>query len=148
MNIEIDYTPTPSDSYFVSVSLNDKEVISFDYTSKGERITKQILIRNERFPKDAKIDSEWDELVIENGVFIKKYHAVWHDMDKLDWVNDEVWETTKESSISVDVRDKILVLAQKISDFYEDAEKLKRYCSELEEILRPEIERFEGVSLK
>ncbi len=45
MWIEIDYNPSPCDSFFISVSINNKEAISFDYTTKGNRVIKQVLIK-------------------------------------------------------------------------------------------------------
>lgn len=53
MTIEIDYNPSPKDSFFISVSLNEKEALSFDYTTKGCRIIKQVLIQKEKHNIDS-----------------------------------------------------------------------------------------------
>jgi len=93
MNIEVDYNPSPSKSFFISVSLNDKEAISFDYTLKRHRVTKQVLVEKKRFSENSKINGEWDVLVLDDGKFVEKYHAKWIDLGKKDWVNDGIWET-------------------------------------------------------
>ena len=47
MKIEVDCgnNTEPGKSFFISVGLNKKEAISFDYTYKGHRVIKQILIK-------------------------------------------------------------------------------------------------------
>ncbi|MCX6742635.1 MAG: hypothetical protein NT116_00175, partial [Candidatus Parcubacteria bacterium] len=88
MEIEVDYNPSPSETFFISVSINDKEAISFDYTIKGYRVIKQRLIEEKDFPEDAKVNGEWDVLIIKDKKLIKKYHTKWIDMAKKDWVNN------------------------------------------------------------
>jgi hypothetical protein len=67
MNIEVDYNPTPKTSYFMSVGLNKREAISFDNTTKGYRVIKQVLIENSPLEKSiakyGKIDGEWEVIV-------------------------------------------------------------------------------------
>lgn len=142
MNIEIDYAPTPKQSYFISVGLNDREAISFDYTSKGRRIIRQILVGNKPFPQGKEITAEWDSLVFEDAKFIKKYHVRWIDMGSKDWVNDEIWETVAERPVSDELKNKLLNYSQAISDNYEQANFIKDKSKELEEILKPEIDNF------
>jgi hypothetical protein len=84
MEIEVDYNPSPSKTFFVSISLNDKEAISFDNTVKGARIIKQILAENKNFPSSSKIDGEWEAIIIKDGIFIKKYPINWIDLGKRD----------------------------------------------------------------
>lgn len=142
MKIEIDYNPTPSNVYFILVFLNNKEAISFDCTTKGQRVIKQILIENKPFPNDQKITSEWDTLVIENGNFVKRYHARWIDMDKKDWVNGDVWETVAEKPITEDVKNKLLHFSQLISDNYDNLITFKNEMNEFENLLKSEIDKF------
>ncbi len=142
MNIEIDYNPTPSKCYFISASLNDKEVVSFDYTSKSHRIIKQVLIEKKPFPKKKEISGEWDVLVFENQRFVKKYHVRWIDMDNKDWVNDEIWETVLERPISEELKNKLLNYSQMISDKYEQAGLIRNEIEELENLLKLEIDKF------
>jgi hypothetical protein len=142
MNLEIDYNPTPSKSYFISVSLNEKEAASFDYTSKGHRIIKQVLIDHKTMPKDQTITSEWDALIIENGKFIKRYHVKWVDLNKIDWVNDEVWETVMRKSLSVETKDKLLYYSQLISDNYLKMDSISSEFKAFENILAKEISKF------
>lgn len=142
MNIEIDYNPTPSDSYFISVSLNETEAVSFDYTSKGHRIIKQVLVDHKQMPTDQKITSEWDALVIENGKFVKRYHVKWVDMDKRDWVNDEVWEAVAEKPLPAETKDQLLRYSQLISDKYEHLETISREMNDFQSLLKTEVNKF------
>ncbi len=139
MNIEVDYNPSPSKSFFISISLSDKEAISFDYTSKGHRVIKQVLIDKKSLPENKKISGEWDALVLDNGKFVKKYHVKWIDLDKKDWVNDEIWETVWEKPISAELRDKLLFYSRLISDNYKKLEKFAKQMKEFEELLSEEI---------
>ncbi|MDO8443495.1 MAG: hypothetical protein Q7S78_00690 [Candidatus Azambacteria bacterium] len=142
MNIEIDYNPTPSKCYFISVSLNDKEAISFDYTIKGHRIIKQVLIEKKPFPEEKEISGEWDALIFENSKFIKKYHVRWIDMGDKDWVNDEIWKTVLERPVSEELKNKLLNCSQVISDKYEQSDIIRNDLKELENILKLEIAKF------
>lgn len=72
MEIEVDYNPTPSTSFFISVSVNDTEAISFDYTTKAHRIIRQVLVDKKSFPINQMITSEWDTLVLKDGKFVQK----------------------------------------------------------------------------
>lgn len=142
MEIEIDYNPTPEKFFFISISLNDKESISFDNTSKGHRVIKQVLIDKKSFLKDRKSTSEWDTLVLKNGKFIKKYHVRWINLDKKDWVNNEIWETTWEKPISKRLSDKLMKYSQFISDNYKKLGKFPKKVKEFENLLYKEIMTF------
>jgi len=142
MEIEVDYNPSPSETFFISVSINNREVISFDYTIKGHRVIKQSLIEEKVFPKDAKVDGEWDVLIIRDKKFIKKYHAKWIDMDKKDWVNNEIWETVWEKPISEQLKNKLLYYSQLIADNYKDLDKFPEKLSEFESLLSEEIAKY------
>lgn len=142
MNIEIDYNPTPSDSYFISVSLNETEAVSFDYTSKGHRIIKQVLIDHKQMPIDQKITSEWDALVIENGKFVKRYHVKWVDLDKRDWVNGEVWEAVIVKPLPIEIKDQLLRYSQLISDKYEYLDTIQEEMNDFQSLLKNEVDKF------
>ena len=142
MNIEIDYNPMPNKCYFISVSLSDKEAISFDWTVKGQRIIKQILIEKKPFPKEEEISGEWDALVFEDQKFIKKYHIRWIDMGDRDWVNDEIWETVLECPIPEELKNKLLNYSRMISDRYEQVDLIKNEIEEFETLLKFEIDKF------
>lgn len=142
MEIEVDYNPSPSEMYFISVGLNDKEAISFDYTVKGHRIIKQKLVETKEFPEDKKISSEWDVLVILDKKFVKKYHAKWIDMNKRDWVNNEIWETEWSKPISEDLENKLLNYSHLISDNYKYLEKFQKELTDFENLLSEEIAKY------
>ena len=139
MDIEIDYNPSPKKSFFISIGINAKEAISFDYTSKGHRIIKQVLIEKKPFPIDKKPTSEWDALVIENGKFKKKYHVKWIDRGSKDGVNNEIWETMWRKPISKSLAKKLLYYSQLFSDNYNKLDQLKKDWNEFEELLKKEI---------
>ena len=141
MELEIDYTPTPAKFFFISVSLSDKESISFDYTSKGQRIIKQILVKNKPFP-NKKPTSEWDTLVLKGRKFVKIYHVKWIDLDKRDWVNNEIWETVWEKPMSRSLRDKLLEYSQFVSDNYKELDKFKDRMKDLDNLLSGEITKY------
>jgi hypothetical protein len=142
MNIEVDYNPSPSKMFFISVELNKKEAISFDYTIKGHRILKQVLVEKQKMPKDIKITSEWDALVLIDKKLIKKYHVRWVDKDKKDWVNNEIWETRNPRQISEEMADKLLHYSRLISDNYKHLDKFKKELTDFENLLAEEIAKY------
>jgi len=135
MQIHIDYNPTPKDHFFISLQLNDKEIISFDNTIKGHRIIKQVFSEYKDFPKNAKFDSEWKTIVIENGKFVREYPVQWIDLDKKDWLNGEVWETVWEKPISQNLTEKLLYYSRLISDNYKILEKFYSDLKNFEQLL-------------
>ena len=143
MNIEVDYNPTPKTSYFISIGLNKKEAISFDNTTKGYRIIKQVLIENKPIKKSiaehGEITGEWDVIVLDNSKFIKKYHVKWIDRDKLDIVNNEHWETVWEKPLDKGVHEKLFYYSRLVSDNYENLDKYEKEIKEFEKILKKEI---------
>ena len=142
MDIEIDYNPSPSKHFFISVGLNKKEAISFDYTSKGHRVIKQVLIDKRPFPKNKKPTSEWDALVIKNGKFQKRYHVKWLDAGSIDQVNNETWETVWRKPISKAAKDKLLKYSQFFSDNYKRLDLLKKEWLEFENFVKNEIAKL------
>lgn len=142
MEIEIDYNPTPSNSFFVSVGLNKRDAISFDYTTKGHRIMKQVLVDHKPFPIDQRLDGEWNVLVFANYELLKTYHVKWIDMDQRDWVNDEIWEITAEAPITADSAQQILQLSRRISDVYRDGHNCHADIQALEELLTPYVNKY------
>ncbi|MBN2095724.1 MAG: hypothetical protein JW727_06770 [Candidatus Aenigmarchaeota archaeon] len=144
MNIEVDSNPTPSEQFFISISISDTEVISFDCTSKGPRVIRQALVERKNFPKSRPPTSEWDVLILESGQFVRKYHAKWIDLGKRDWVNDEIWETTQEKPISKELNEKLLFYSRLISDNYKALGLFSREMSDFEEVLTKEISGKQG----
>jgi len=141
MDIEVDYNPTPSKMFFISVALNNKEAISFDYTTKAHRIVKQVLIEKKPFPKDKKISGEWDALVLKKGRFVKRYHVKWIDMGKKDWANDEIWEAAWAKPISKELKNKLIRFSHFISDNYKNLQKFPKEMREFESLLSKEIKK-------
>lgn len=142
MNIEIDYNPSPKNMFFISVGINNKEAISFDYTSKGHRVIKQVLIEKKPFPKNKKPTAEWDAIVINNKKFVKNYHVKWLDMDKKDWVNNEIWETVWSKPISKEVKNRLLYYSQLFSDNYKHLDKFSKEFKEFEDFLSKEVSEY------
>jgi len=142
MNIEIDYNPTPKKTFFISIGINYSEAISFDYTSKGHRVIKQILIEKKPFPKDKKPTAEWDAIIIKNRKFVRKYHVKWIDMDKKDWTNDEIWECVWSKPISLRLKNKLLYYSQLFSDNYKSLDKFFNELKDFEDIMSKEIAKY------
>lgn len=142
MEIEVDYNPIPSKNFFISVGLKEKEAISFDYTLKGHRIIKQVLVEKKPFPKDKKPTAEWEALVLKEGKLIKKYHVRWVDLNEKDWVNDEIWETVWERPLSEELKNKFLYYSCLISDNYKNLDKIQREIKNFEEFLKKEIKKW------
>lgn len=142
MNIEIDYNPSPKNTFFISIEIKKNEALSFDYTYKGHRIIKQILIDKKPFPKNKTPTAEWDAIIINNKKLIKKYHVKWIDMDKRDWVNDEIWETVWAKPISKEVKNKLLHYSQLFSDNYKNLDKLSKEIKEFESLISKEIAKY------
>lgn len=140
MEIEIDYNPTPSEMFFISVPLGDKKAVSFDYTTKAYRIIKQVLAEKKPFPKNRKVDGEWDALVIKDGKLAEKYHVKWIDMGKRDWCNDEIWEAVEEKTMPKGLASKLLDYSRLISDNYKKLELISKDINELENLLLKQIE--------
>lgn len=141
MNIEIDYNPSPKNTFFISVEISNNEAISFDYTSKGHRIIKQVLAEKKPFPEGRKPTAEWDAIVVDNRKFIKKYHVKWIDMDEKDWVNDEIWETVWSKPISREMKNKLLHYSQLFSDHYKNLDQFSEKFKEFEDFISKEIAR-------
>ena len=145
MNIEVDYCPTSKRAhYFISVSLNEKEAMSFDHTIKGHRVIKQVLIKKESHKKavekHGKVTAEWDTIVLKDKKFVQKYHVKWIDRDKLNTVNGETWETVWEKPISKKVDEKLLFYSRLISDNYKNLAKFSKEMKEFEEFLSKLLE--------
>lgn len=147
MDIEVDYNPTPSSEYFISVGLTDKEAISFDNTIKGFRVIKQVLLDEPKKTSSSptKISGEWDAIVLKDGKFIKKYHVVWQDKNTLDIVNGETWKLVWEKPITEEVHKKLLAFSHFVSDNYEKLDGHKNEMTEFENFLSQETEKYQGL---
>ena len=141
MYIEIDYNPTPKNTFFISVEVGKNEAISFDYTSKGHRITKQILVEL-KSQKGRKIDGEWDAIIIKNRKFIKKYHVKWIDMGQRDWVNDEIWKIVWAKPMLQKIKNKLLYYSQLISNNYKNLNKYSKELIQFEYFLSEQIAKY------
>jgi len=147
MNIEVDYCPTSERKhFFISVGLNEKEAISFDYTTKGHRVLKQVLVeqksQEEAVKQYGEVTAEWDTVVLKDRKFVQKYHTKWIDRDKLDTVNGETWETVWVKPISEELAEKLLYYSRLISDNYENLDKFSKEMKEFEEFVSKEIAKY------
>ena len=147
MNIEVDYCPTSERKhFFISVGLNEKEAISFDYTTKGHRVVKQVLVeqksQEEAIEQYGEVTAEWDTIVLKDGKFVQKYHTKWIDRGKLDTVNGETWEAVWTKPISEDIAEKLLYYSRLVSDNYENLDKFSKEMKEFEEFVSKEIAKY------
>ncbi|KKR07716.1 MAG: hypothetical protein UT32_C0007G0004 [Parcubacteria group bacterium GW2011_GWC2_39_14] len=146
MRIEIDYCPTSEiKHFFISVELDKVTSISFDHTIKGCRIVKQVLIESisqeQAVKKYGPIDAEWDTLVIEDKLFVEKYHVEWIDRDKRDTVNGETWEAVWEKPLDAHVDKKLLFYSRLISDNYEHLNQFTKELANFETYLKEQIQK-------
>lgn len=147
MKLEVDYCPTSKRKhYFISVSLNKNEAISFDHTTKGRRIVKQRMMKKEPFKKMVKkygkVNGEWDTIIIKDRKFVKKYHVKWIDCDKIDIINDDVWETIWEEKLKNDIDSKLLYYSRLISDNYNNLSGFFKELLDFEKLLSEEIAKY------
>ncbi len=154
MDMEIDYNPTPSTHYFISIGLDEKEAISFDNTMKGFRVIKQVLVKKDlrkkrkreqvkqKKQKEENISGEWDAIVLTDGKFVKKYHVKWVDKGKFDTVNGETWETVWEKPISALLHEKLLFYSRFISDNYRRLERFPQKMKGFDVFLSKEIRKY------
>lgn len=145
MNIEVDYNPTPAKSFFVSVGLNDDEALSFDCTTKGCRVIKQVLVKQKSGVQNLdkkEISEGWDIIELKDGRFVKKYHVGWIDKGKIDEVNNEVWETVWSKVISDVMKDKLFYWSQFISDNYERLDNFNDQMLEFESYMQSLVDEF------
>ncbi len=145
MIIELDPNPSKSKNknhFFVSVKISKKTWLSFDNTTKGHRIMKQVLKEIKPQPKNKKIDGKWEVLIIKNRKLIGQYKVKWIDMDKLDWVNNEIWETTLVKPITQKLADKILYYSRLISDNYKKLDEYKKELKNFENLLKIEVKKY------
>ena len=129
-------------SYFISISLSEKEVISFDNTYKGYRVIRQVLVEKKEMPSTQEITSEWDTILIEDGKFVQSEHIRWVDLDKKDWCNNEVWKTVSETPIPEDLNKSLLKYATIAKKHYKELHKFSKEMSEFKEFLSKEIDYY------
>lgn len=146
MEIGVDYNPTSGkEAFFISVALDNKDAISFDYTTKGHRIMKQVLIESGKTTENKKkinSDGGWEVIILKNCKFVKKYHVVWYDYDEKDLVNDELWEIAWAKPITKSVKDKLLFYSRLISDNYKNLSKFKKELKEFENLIYNQITKL------
>jgi len=146
MDIEIGINRTPSQNYFISVGLNEKEAISFDNTTKGFRVIKQVLINKLKTPLDKLSDAisgEWYDIILKDGKFVRKNFVLWQDKDKIDIVNDEIWETVWEKPITKDTHETLVFYSQLISDNYEKLDQFIKQMADFETFIAKEIHKYQ-----
>lgn len=144
MDIEVDYNPAPQKMFFISAALNAKEAISFDFTSKGHRIIKQVLIGKKSFPKNKKCSSEWDAIVLKNGKLgkRKKYHVKWIDLGKKDWVNNEIWETLWEKRMPQLIQARLQKYSWFVSDHYTQIKKFEKEFQIFDQFIEKLVRKY------
>lgn len=128
------------DWFFISIPLNKNEDISFDYTQKGFRMTKQCLVERREMGLDIAPTMEWNTLHIKNGRLAGKEHIRWVDQGRYDWVNNEVWETVWERPISHELKDALLEYSITIRKNIDHLDRYKKEIKEFEGIIKKSIE--------
>ena len=130
-------------SFFISIPLgNDREILSFDHTTKGSRIMRQRWLEEKEISGGVEITAEWDTLVLENGKIVDKAHVEWVDMGKLDWVDGQVWETVWETPPSKELAERLLYYSNLIVEQASDLERYPKEIREFENLLVQQREKY------
>lgn len=128
--------------YFISIPITQKEAISFDNSTKAYRVQKQVLVKTKIMPNDLQITSEWDSIIIEDGNFVGIEHIKWHDMDKKDWCNNEIWETVSEMPIPKKLNMKLLKYSEITKKHYKELNKFSKEMKEFEKLLLKKFDYY------
>ena len=129
--------------YFISVPLSNTEVISFDNSSKGYRVMKQVLAEKKEMPANSKITAQWETIIIEDGKYVESEHVRWVDMDKFDWCNNEIWETVAESPIAEELNEKLQKYSALAKKHYNELNKFTAEMSDFEKLLNENVAYYE-----
>lgn len=128
------------DFFFISVPINNRECISFDWTHKGQRIILQHLKKKDELMLEESSSGEWNTIVICNGKYLRTERIIWHDMGKEDWINNELWETIKERQLDAKAAEKLLKYSLIVRDHYKELEKyaedMKNFVDLLEKLIQ------------
>lgn len=146
MIIQIDICPDRK-TFFISVPLSEKEAISFDYTQKGHRMIKQVLIEEKEQSKEAIITAEWDtiEIDIDSQKLLGVKHVKWIDLNnKRDWCNNQIWETIWRKPITKELEDKLLYYSDLIQDNYRNLPKISYELENFSKLIQKTINNVEG----
>jgi len=142
MRIEIDYNPTPRNSFFITVPVSKTEDICFDNTDKRVGIIKQAVIEKKQIPANAKIDEQWETIILEDGKFIDKQTVDWIDKGEIDWCNDKVFKFVWEKPLASELKKKLLYYSRLICDNYKDLDKFSKELADFEELLNDELNKL------
>lgn len=147
MDIEVDCCVTSErEHYFISVSLNSKEAISFDNTLKGYRVIKQVLIKKESLSNSIKkygsVVGKWDTIVLKNNKLARIKHNKWIDNGKIDIVNGEIWETIWEKPLNEKINKKLLYYSRLISDNYKKLDQFSNEMKNFEKFIQELVIKF------
>ncbi len=142
MKIEIDYNPTPKNSFFISIPINEKEDVCFDNTSKRVGIIKQIVIEEKSIPANTKIDEQWETIVLEDRKFIEKFTVNWIDKGEIDWCNGKVFKCVWEKHLSNKLKEQLLYYSRLVCDNYNNLDKFSNELINFENLLKNELVKY------
>ena len=133
------------DWFFISVPINDKDSISFDWTVKGQRVVLQRL-EGKVVPPNLEPSAEWDTIHIRNGKLIEREHVKWYDQGEKDVINDEIYKTIKEWPVDKMVASRLLdysvFVREHSRELYKYADKMSEFEKFLEKLLMEYKDKF------
>ena len=122
MQIFIDLMPR-SEGFFISIYLSETQSLSFDYTLKGHRIIKQVLLEDPtgKLPNQGPLPSR-KVLRSIDGKFSGFLERSWADKVREGSIIEGVWRTVWESYLPEPTIKKLLELSERVFESSESEE--------------------------
>ena len=134
MQIFIDLMPR-SEGFFISIYLSETQSLSFDYTLKGHRIIKQVLLEDPsgKLPNQGPLPSR-KVLKSVDGKFSGFLERSWADRVREGSITDGVWRTVWESYLPEPIIKKLQELSEQVFERSESGQ-FDRTLDELDKYL-------------
>ena len=143
MEIYVDLLPKQK-GFFISVG-SGREVISFDYTTKGHRIIKQGLVGHVKAKKRSLSRPKlvWQTLKLSNGKPWGIEDVKWFDRGKFDISNDEIWKTLWAKPMPARIRLRMQEFSSEIYRNRGDMRSVAPMLKEFDVYVSKVIKRYE-----
>ncbi len=133
--------PEERDQFFISVSIGDGLVLSFDNTPKGKRVVIQRKVGEAQ--EEGQPTSEYESLHFYGTRLTKREKVKWWDLGDKDNVNGEIWEVVWEDDLPEDIEKKLEELVKPIYENLENPDKGK--VRALNDYLKELVDRYKRV---
>ncbi len=111
MDVYVDLVNPKKGGFFISVS-QGKESISFDYTTKGHRVVKQVLLKHTKTKEKPTLS--WKTLRVLDGIPKGIHNVDWIDRGNIDIINGDVYKTVWEKPLPNKIKRDLLYMVEKI----------------------------------